>query len=73
MNEKISVPEIYGMNVFNDAMMREHLPKKVYEELQELEEAAKTAENDDIEGEFGDILFALVNISRVLNIIKRAV
>ena len=33
MNEKISVPEIYGMNVFNDAMMREHLPKKVYEEL----------------------------------------
>ena len=28
MNEKISVPEIYGMNVFNDAMMREHLPKK---------------------------------------------
>ena len=33
MNEKISVPEIYGINVFNDAMMREHLPKKVYEEL----------------------------------------
>ena len=33
MNEKISVPEIFGINVFNDAMMREHLPKKVYEEL----------------------------------------
>ncbi|MBQ8733661.1 MAG: glutamine synthetase III, partial [Anaerotignum sp.] len=33
MNEKVSVPEIFGMNVFNDAMMREHLPKKVYEEL----------------------------------------
>ena len=42
--------------------------KKVYEELQELEEAAKTAENDDIEEEFGDILFALVNISRFLKI-----
>lgn len=33
MNEKVSVPEIFGINVFNDAMMREHLPKKVYEEL----------------------------------------
>ena len=33
MSEKVSVPEIFGMNVFNDAMMREHLPNKVYEEL----------------------------------------
>jgi glutamine synthetase len=33
MNEKISIPEIFGMNVFNDAMMREHLPKHVYKEL----------------------------------------
>ena len=33
MNEKVFVPEIFGINVFNDAMMREHLPKKVYEEL----------------------------------------
>ena len=37
-------------------------------DLQELEEAAKTAENADIEEEFGDILFALVNISRFLKI-----
>jgi tetrapyrrole methylase family protein/MazG family protein len=42
--------------------------KKVYEELEELEEAAKTAENADIEEEFGDLLFALVNISRFLKI-----
>ena len=33
MSEKISVPEIFGINVFNDAMMREHLPKDVYLEL----------------------------------------
>lgn len=33
MNEKVSVPGIFGMNVFNDAMMREHLPKQVYQEL----------------------------------------
>ena len=42
--------------------------KKVYEELEELEEAAKTAENVDIEEEFGDLIFALVNISRFLKI-----
>jgi len=33
MYEKISISDIYGMNVFNDAMMCEHLPKKVYQEL----------------------------------------
>ncbi|MFV0314180.1 MAG: glutamine synthetase III [Anaerotignum sp.] len=33
MYEKISIPEIFGMNVFGDAMMREHLPKHVYKEL----------------------------------------
>ena len=31
--EKISLSEIYGMNVFNDAVMRERLPKKIYVEL----------------------------------------
>ena len=41
--------------------------KKVYEEVQELE-AAAAAENGDIEEEFGDVLFALVNISRFLKI-----
>ena len=33
MYEKVSIPEIFGMNVFNDSMMRDHLPKHVYEEL----------------------------------------
>lgn len=41
--------------------------RKVYEEVQELEEAV-TAENGEIEEEFGDVLFALVNISRFLKI-----
>ena len=36
--------------------------RKVYEEVQELEQAVR--ENGEIEEEFGDILFALVNISR---------
>ena len=51
-----------------DFPVTEKKKKKVYEELQELEEAAKTAENADIEEEFGDLLFALVNISRFLKI-----
>ncbi len=41
--------------------------QKVYEEIQELEEAVKL-ENGTEEEEFGDILFALVNISRFLKI-----
>ena len=31
--EKIALSEIYGINVFNDAVMTERLPKKVYAEL----------------------------------------
>lgn len=41
--------------------------EKVYEEIQELEEAVKL-QNGTEEEEFGDILFALVNISRFLKI-----
>ena len=40
--------------------------QKVYEEVRELEQAVQ--ENGEIEEEFGDILFALVNISRFLKI-----
>ena len=35
MQEKISIVELYGTNVFNDTQMREHLPKKIYKELQQ--------------------------------------
>ena len=31
--EKINVVELFGSNVFNDKIMRERLPKKVYKEL----------------------------------------
>ena len=42
MKEKISISEIFGMNVFGDAMMREHLPKHVYEELRKTIERGET-------------------------------
>lgn len=33
MSEAFNVTEIFGENVFNDAVMKERLPKKIYEEL----------------------------------------
>ena len=33
MSEYVKVSEIFGENVFNDSVMRERLPKKVYAEL----------------------------------------
>ena len=36
MSEIISVPEIFGCNVFNDTAMREYLPKNVYKKLRQI-------------------------------------
>lgn len=47
---------------------REQVWEKVKEEIQELEEVAATGNVDEIEGEFGDVLFSLVNYSRFLKI-----
>jgi len=41
---------------------------KVDEELNELKEAVETEKQDDIEAEFGDLLFSLVNYARFLKI-----
>jgi len=40
---------------------------KVDEELAELEEAIATGNNDEIEGELGDVFFALINYARFLH------
>lgn len=47
---------------------REQVWEKVKEEIQELEEVAAAGNADEIEGEFGDVLFSLVNYSRFLKI-----
>ncbi len=36
MSEYFSVSEIFGENVFNDAVMQERLPKKVYKKLKQV-------------------------------------
>lgn len=41
---------------------------KVYEEIDELKEAEKLKDFDKIEEEYGDLLFAVVNLGRFLNI-----
>ena len=41
MSEFTNVAEIFGSNVFNDAVMQERLPKKVYKELKKTIEEGK--------------------------------
>ena len=36
MSEYYNVAEIFGENVFNDAVMQERLPKKVYKRLKDV-------------------------------------
>ncbi len=42
--------------------------EKVKEEVNELEEAIKSAEQDKIEDEIGDVLFSIINLSRFLKV-----
>lgn len=46
----------------------EQVLDKVYEELRELEEAVKLGNNTQIEEEFGDLMFSIINLSRFLHI-----
>lgn len=55
-----------GADVGFDFAVTEDAFRKVYEEVEELEEAVK--EGGNIEEEFGDLLFAMVNVSRFLKI-----
>jgi tetrapyrrole methylase family protein/MazG family protein len=41
---------------------------KVYEELEELKQAREIGNLEDIEEEFGDLMFSVVNLSRFLNL-----
>ena len=44
MSEVMKVTEIFGENVFNDAVMQERLPKKVYRELKKTIQEGKELE-----------------------------
>ena len=41
MSEYVNVAEIFGQDVFNDSVMQERLPKKVYKELKQTIEEGK--------------------------------
>jgi len=47
---------------------RRGVREKIHEEIEELEEAIVSRDQDHIEEEFGDVLFALVNMARHLDI-----
>ncbi len=47
---------------------REGVRDKIQEEFEELEEAVGTREKGQIDEEFGDLLFAVVNLSRHLGV-----
>ena len=47
---------------------KEQVWKKVEEETAELKEAVRTANQHDMEDEFGDLLFSIINYARFLNI-----
>ena len=47
---------------------RRGVREKIFEELEELEEAVGTRDADHMEEEFGDLLFAVVNLARHLDI-----
>jgi XTP/dITP diphosphohydrolase len=47
---------------------KEQVWDKVEEELDELKEAVAHSNSTEIEDEFGDVLFSLINYSRFLNI-----
>ncbi|MEA2066361.1 MAG: nucleoside triphosphate pyrophosphohydrolase [Thermotogota bacterium] len=46
----------------------EDVVEKVHEELEELKEARKKDDKNEIDEELGDLLFAMVNLSRFMNI-----
>ncbi len=51
MNEKVCITEIFGSNVFNDEVMKQRLPKKIYAALQ------KTIENgEELTIEVADVI-----------------
>jgi XTP/dITP diphosphohydrolase len=43
---------------------------KVQEELQELQVEVEAGNQDNIEAEFGDVLFSMINYARFLNVMK---
>lgn len=51
-----------------DWTKKEDVWKKVEEEMAELHDAVKKNDQDDIEKEFGDLLFSLVNYGRFINV-----
>ena len=69
MSEIINVAEIFGENVFNDSVMQERLPKKVYKELKRTIQEGK-----ELEQSIADVVahemkeWAIEKVRRIIHI-----
>ena len=69
MSEIINVAEIFGENVFNDSVMQERLPKKVYKELKRTIQEGK-----ELEQSIADVVahemkeWAIEKVQRIIHI-----
>ena len=72
MSERFNVADIFGEDVFNDTVMQERLPKKVYKALKnqmaELYEELKRIEQFSEENE--ELLYTLQLVAETLNGMK---
>ena len=70
MSEIINVAEIFGENVFNDSVMQERLPKKVYKELKRTIQEGK-----ELEQSIADVVahemkeWAIEKLQRIIHIV----
>ena len=53
MSEKVNAAKIFGEKVFNDEVMRERLPKKIYKELHKTIDEGKELDPVTAEGRCG--------------------
>jgi tetrapyrrole methylase family protein/MazG family protein len=78
--ELLSVPKALPANIRAEKIQRkasksgmdfegyEQVLKKVYEELEELKESVEIGDKSNIQEEFGDVMFSIINLSRFLQL-----
>ncbi len=70
------LPQLYRAKRIQEKVSRvgfdwnrwEEVYEKIFEELEEVKSAIKSGNHEDIENEIGDLLFAVVNLGRFLNL-----
>ena len=69
-SEWLSVAEIFGEDVFNDAVMQERLPKKVYKKLKQTIEEGKEL---DLETAGNTVILISSELSEIMSLSDRVI